>query len=207
MPRQRHVLEHAIQEHEIESESLHLLLQIRHVDTSHEAHPGGETVLFQPAFADLHSFRLDVEGKHLGTTFRERHRRRPGAATEVEDRLALQGATVEFDLRDGLGGEFHQPASGTTQIRRQIERSIRPGSLLLGEFGDELFELLRVLKAPHHARPESSVVAHDAGRQPWPRTTRPGLAPVCSPPARTWTPLTKTWRIPVAYWCGFSKVA
>ncbi len=33
------------------------------------------------------------------------------------------------------------------------------------------------------------------------------VAPVCSPSLRTWTPLTKTWTTPVAYWCGSTKVA
>ncbi len=42
---------------------------------------------------------------------------------------------------------------------------------------------------------------------PGPRTTFPGVAPVCSPFARTWTPLTNTWTIPVAYWWGATKVA
>src|SRR5262249_17250731 len=42
---------------------------------------------------------------------------------------------------------------------------------------------------------------------PGPRTTRPALAPVCLPAASTWTPLTKTWIMPVEYWCGCSKVA
>lgn len=40
--------------------------------------------------------------------------------------------------------------------------------------------------------------------QPGPRTTRPAAAPVGSPSLRTWTPLTKTCRTPVAYWCGLS---
>jgi hypothetical protein len=43
--------------------------------------------------------------------------------------------------------------------------------------------------------------------QPGPRTMRPGLAPVCSPFNNTGVPLTNTCSIPVAYWCGFSKVA
>ena len=42
------------------------------------------------------------------------------------------------------------------------------------------------------------------GFHPGPRTTRPGVAPVCSPFFRTCTPLTKTWTMPVEYWCGFS---
>lgn len=42
---------------------------------------------------------------------------------------------------------------------------------------------------------------------PGPHKARPGLASVCSPSLITWTPLTKTCLIPVAYWCGLSKVA
>jgi len=42
--------------------------------------------------------------------------------------------------------------------------------------------------------------------QPGPRTTRPGLAPVCLPPAITWTPLTNTSSTPVASCLGFSNV-
>src|SRR5690606_40183705 len=44
-------------------------------------------------------------------------------------------------------------------------------------------------------------------RQPGPRTTRPGVAPVCSPSRSTCTPLTKTWSTPVAYCCGAAWVA
>lgn len=36
-------------------------------------------------------------------------------------------------------------------------------------------------------------------RQPGPRTTRPGLAPVCSPSRSTASPLTNTSRTPVEY--------
>lgn len=43
--------------------------------------------------------------------------------------------------------------------------------------------------------------------QPGPRTTRPGVAPVCSPSFNTCSPLTNTWIMPVAYWCGSAKVA
>lgn len=43
--------------------------------------------------------------------------------------------------------------------------------------------------------------------QPGPLTTRPGVAPVCSPSLSTCSPLTKTWTIPVAYWCGLTNVA
>jgi len=39
------------------------------------------------------------------------------------------------------------------------------------------------------------------------RTTRPGLAPVCSPSRITSTPLTHTSETPVAYCIGFSNVA
>jgi hypothetical protein len=39
-----------------------------------------------------------------------------------------------------------------------------------------------------------------AGVQPGPCTKRPGVTPVCSPLARTWTPLTNTSTTPVAYW-------
>src|SRR5437660_170479 len=42
---------------------------------------------------------------------------------------------------------------------------------------------------------------------PGPHRARPGLALVCSPSLITWTPFTKTCFIPVAYWCGLSKVA
>ena len=42
---------------------------------------------------------------------------------------------------------------------------------------------------------------------PGPHSARPGLAPVCSPSFSTCVPLTKTWRMPTAYWCGFSNVA
>jgi len=42
---------------------------------------------------------------------------------------------------------------------------------------------------------------------PGPRTMRPGFVPVCSPCLSTCVPFTKTWSIPVAYWCGFSNVA
>ena len=45
------------------------------------------------------------------------------------------------------------------------------------------------------------------GRHPGPRTTRPGVAPVCSPSLRTRPPLTNTWTMPVAYRCGSEKVA
>ena len=48
---------------------------------------------------------------------------------------------------------------------------------------------------------------HRTARQPGPRTTRPGFAPVCSPPCSTCTPLTKTCIMPVEYWCGLSNVA
>ena len=48
-----------------------------------------------------------------------------------------------------------------------------------------------------------SLAYHVRGRgYPGPRTTRPGLAPVCSPFLMTWTPFTITWTTPVAYWCG-----
>jgi hypothetical protein len=38
-------------------------------------------------------------------------------------------------------------------------------------------------------------------------STRPGRAPVSVPSRRTGSPLTKTWCIPTAYWCGASYVA
>ena len=56
----------------------------------------------------------------------------------------------------------------------------------------------------------ASVVAQSDGYYsflPGPRRARPGLLPVCSPSFSTCWPLTKTCFIPVAYWCGFSKVA
>jgi hypothetical protein len=42
---------------------------------------------------------------------------------------------------------------------------------------------------------------------PGPLTTRPGVAPVCSPSLRTGVPFTRTCSTPVAYWCGSSNVA
>src|SRR5690606_41646040 len=51
------------------------------------------------------------------------------------------------------------------------------------------------------------VPACGGGVQPGPRTTRPGVAPVCSPSSRTWTPFTNTASTPVAYCCGSSNVA
>ena len=61
------------------------------------------------------------------------------------------------------------------------------------------------------ARPRLTGLATSLGQglafHPGPRTTRPGLAPVCSPFASTCTPFTKTCTMPVAYWCGSANVA
>src|SRR5215475_13746768 len=43
--------------------------------------------------------------------------------------------------------------------------------------------------------------------RPCPYKIAPGRAPVCRPRSRTILPLTMTDSTPVAYWCGFSKVA
>src|SRR3990172_1844112 len=43
--------------------------------------------------------------------------------------------------------------------------------------------------------------------QPGPRTTWPGLAPVCAPSRTTSTPFTTTCRTPTDSWCGRSNVA
>ena len=55
---------------------------------------------------------------------------------------------------------------------------------------------------------EARHVAYQRGggrpRAPAPLRARPGVAPVCSPSRRTGTPLTSTWRMPTAYWCGCS---
>jgi hypothetical protein len=40
---------------------------------------------------------------------------------------------------------------------------------------------------------------------PGPRIATPGIAPVCSPPAITGTPFTRTCRTPAAYYLGRSN--
>ena len=68
---------------------------------------------------------------------------------------------------------------------------------------------LAAIKAetPGSSEPRSRARGRDQSCQPGPRTTRPGVAPVCSPSRSTGTPLTKTWRTPCAYRCGSSNVA
>src|SRR5262249_25147187 len=62
--------------------------------------------------------------------------------------------------------------------------------------------------APPHATLATSAglaaTAQCAPVQPGPRTTRPGVAPVCSPLRSTCTPLTNTSVMPLAYCCGRS---
>jgi len=78
----------------------------------------------------------------------------------------------------------------------------------LGIFGRQKY----ACEADSHLERQRPVVLgnHDPDYlpvQPGPRTTRPGVAPVCSPSFSTCLPLTNTCSIPVEYWCGSTKVA
>src|SRR6267143_1669948 len=71
----------------------------------------------------------------------------------------------------------------------------------------ECLDAARILR--HGVREKSGDLRIDGHERsaPFPRTTRPGRASVCSPSNSTGVPLTSTCRMPVAYWCGCSYVA
>src|SRR5438046_10605682 len=87
----------------------------------------------QTKHTTVQDVRIDVEPGDGMAVQRERYRRGPGPATEIEDALVRQGAAAVLDLRDQLLDEMDQPA-------------VRPAELV--------FEVLRVIRKMLHASKE-----------------------------------------------------
>src|SRR5215208_5478532 len=95
---------------------------------------------------------------------------------------------------ENSGSRRSATAGGGT---RRHEGYVPYGEVFLANAPAESRELIAESRCSHRFHP----------RHPGPRTTRPGVAPVCSPSRSTCVPFTNTCTTPVEYWCGLSNVA
>src|SRR5206468_2780165 len=121
--RQRDVFDHAAQEDQVDRADP--VLHVFEARSAKEPDPRLESVFPQSHSTDVDELRIDVIPGDGRADQRERDRRGPGPATEIEDALVRQGAAAVLDLGDQVLDEMDQPAVRPAELVFEVTRGIR----------------------------------------------------------------------------------